>query len=77
VFQPPLLVLIGEEDTEVSAAACRDIKVTKKVGVEYQLKIYPGVGHVFDARWSPNFDAAAAKDSNNRLKRFFGKYLQK
>ena len=52
------------------------MKVTKKVDVEYQLKIYPGVGHAFDARWHPSYNEAAAKDEDNRLKQFFAKYLK-
>ena len=57
-------------------ATCKDMKVTRKGDVEYQLKIYPGVGHTFDMRWLPTYDKTAAKDSDNRLKQFFAKYLK-
>ena len=73
----PLLVLIGEEDTEVFVTGCKDMKVVGKADVEYQLKVYPGVGHLFDFPRSPNYDEAAATDADNRQRQFFAKYLQR
>ena len=75
-LRTPLLVLIGEDDTQVLASTCIDMRVTRMDDVEYHLEVYPGVRHVFDAPWSSNYDEAAAMDAENRQRRFFARYLQ-
>ena len=76
-LETPLLIFIGEKDMRTSATACRNLKVTKKDDVEYQLIVYPNAGHVYDAQVSSNYDAAAAQDTFDKLKKFFAKYLQR
>ncbi len=76
-LEAPLLIFIGEEDVRASAAACRNMTVTKKGEVEYQLIIYPGVAHGYDAQWLSYYDEASTQDTYDRLKNFFAKYLQR
>ncbi len=76
-LETPLLIFIGEKDTRTSAFACKNLKVTKEDEIEYQLIVYPNVGHLYDAQVSSNYDAAASQDTVARLKLFFTKYLQR
>lgn len=76
-LRTPLLVLIGEDDEQVPASSCEDMEVIRTADVEYQLRIYPGARHLFDASWSTNYDPATAKDAEERQRRFFTKYLQR
>jgi dienelactone hydrolase len=74
-LEAPLLIFIGDADVRASAAACRNMTVTKKGDVEYQLIVYPGVAHGYDAQWLSYYDEASTQDTYERLKKFFVKYL--
>ena len=77
-LETPFLIFIGEKDTRASAIACRDMKVMKNENVEYQLIVYPNVGHLYDfARLSTYYDEASTQDTYDRLTKFFAKYLQR
>lgn len=76
-LETPLLIFIGEKDTRTPASACKKLKVIKEDEIEYQLIVYPNVGHLYDAQVSSNYDAAASQDTQIRLKSFFTKYLQR
>lgn len=76
-LEAPLLIFIGEADVWASAAACRNITVTKKDDVEYQLIVYPNADHGYDFPQSSYYDQAASEDTLERLKKFFAKYLQR
>ena len=71
------MIFIGEKDTRTPASACRNLKVTKKDDIEYQLIVYPNAGHGYDAQVSSNYNEAASQDTVDRLKAFFAKYLQR
>ena len=73
----PLLILLGDEDREIFVSSCKDMEVSETIALEYQLKVYPGAEHVFDARWYPSYDEAAARDAKSRQQQFFAKYLQR
>ena len=46
----PVLILHGEVDPTVPVEEAYDLqKLLEKKGIPYEIKIYPGVGHVFDS----------------------------
>jgi dienelactone hydrolase len=64
----PLLILIGEEDREVSVQSCRNFDAAVVTG-NSQLVIYAGAKHAFDAPWSPDYRPAASADAYARMRR--------
>jgi len=86
-FNAPLLILIGEADTSMSAELCQNMqKACMEEDTEHEviLKVYPGATHCFD--WegfyrrafgrTVRYDPAAAADANVRVREFLGKHLQ-
>jgi len=66
----PTLLLVGERDGECPAPQSREFwHALKTLGVETQLVIYPGEGHVF-------FKPEDQKDALDRLVEWFDKYLK-
>ncbi|HXZ41162.1 MAG TPA: S9 family peptidase [Terriglobales bacterium] len=66
----PTLVLVGERDGECPAAQSREFwHALKTLGVETELVIYPGEGHVFN-------QAEHQKDAMERLISWFDHYLK-
>ena len=70
----PLLVLIGERDTIVSASACQHLKEAV-LDDNIQLVIYPNANHMFDAPWSSANSRSASKDAIERLRQHFETYM--
>jgi dienelactone hydrolase len=86
-FNAPLLILIGEADTSMSAELCQKMqKACMEEGTEHEVivKVYPGATHCFD--WegyyrrtfgrAAEYDPVAAADANIRVREFLGKHLQ-
>ena len=65
----PVLILHGEDDLTVPVEEAFSLqKLLEKKEIPYEIKIYPGVGHSFDAKtW---------KDAGQRSLEFLQKYLQ-
>lgn len=72
----PLLILIGDADVKTPSENCRRILGQSDHGNTVDLHIYPGVGHAFDARWRPTYNANAAEDAYRRLKEHLARYLK-
>ncbi len=72
----PLLILIGDADVMTPAENCRRIVGKTGQGEAVDLHVYPGVGHIFDARWSPTYNADADEDAYRRLEEHFARYLK-
>jgi len=69
---PPTLMLLAEQDSIVSAEACR-LWGDGRPGVETH--VYPGVDHGFDQgvvepEWPSTYDAVAARDARRRVLAF-------
>lgn len=72
----PLLILIGANDTSVSATYCATMARTSRSNVEIELKIYPDAVHGFDGPWSGwTAGTAGAPDARRRIKAFFDRHL--
>lgn len=69
-----LLVLIGAEDRITPVRPCRAMQVRPGRFI-YELKVYPGARHVFDARWHPHHDPTAARDALVRTEAFLATHL--
>jgi len=64
----PTLILHGEADAIIPVAEAYDLEaLLQKKNVDYEMKIYPGVGH--------NFDNETWRDAGMRSLRFLQKYL--
>lgn len=70
-----LLVLHGEADGTNPVADCQKMQVTIAKGGKFDLVTYPGADHTFDWPGSSDYDPAAAKDVDVRVRAHFGKYL--
>ena len=64
----PVLILHGEADAVVPVQEAYDLQsLCEKKGIAYEVKVYPGVGHVFDAEtW---------QDAGFRSLEFLRRYL--
>ena len=70
-----LLVVVAEEDKEVFVVGCKRMKMVGESDAEFQRKIYPGVGHVFDFSHLANYDKEAAADAADTQRAFFARHL--
>lgn len=71
---PPVLILHGGADKVVPVSAAYELQsFLQQVHAPNEMKIYPGVGHVFDG----SGDAAEGKDAWQRTLAFFDRYLGK
>jgi carboxymethylenebutenolidase len=74
---PPVLILHGDKDQIVPVAAANSLqKMLKENGIEHEIKVYPGVGHMFDKGKSLT-GGLAALDAEKRAHAFLNKHLQK
>jgi carboxymethylenebutenolidase len=65
----PVLILHGEDDPTVPVEEAYNLqKLLEKKEISYEIKIYPGVGH--------GFDAETWKDAGQRSLEFLRKYLK-
>jgi carboxymethylenebutenolidase len=65
----PVLILHGEDDPTVPVEEAYNLqKLLEKKQIPYEIKIYPGVGH--------GFDAETWKDAGQRSLEFLQKYLK-
>ena len=65
---PPILILHGEKDRRVSVEnAFRLEKVLQRLGVPYEMKIYPGEGHVLSTASQADVAAGSVRFLQQRL----------
>lgn len=72
----PILGLFAADDTGIKAesvVAFRD--ALERLRKNYEIHIYPGVGHAFANPTGRNYDAATAEDAWRRTLEFFDLYL--
>ena len=73
---PPLLILHGEADTEVSVElAHRLFERMRAHGAEVEMHLYPGAEHVFNAPWASTYSARDAADAWGRSIEFLRRRL--
>ncbi|MFB3915322.1 MAG: dienelactone hydrolase family protein [Terriglobales bacterium] len=66
---PPTLILHGDADHIVPISEARNVeKLLQRIGTPYEIKVYPGAGHVFTA--------PLMLDAGLRTLRFLQKHLQ-
>lgn len=70
-----LMILHGEADQSNPVADCRNMRVLGGTGSKFELVTYPGAGHTFDFPGSPDYDAVAAADAEQRMQAHFRRYL--
>ena len=71
----PLMLQFAELDKRVNSAWPAYEALLKKMNVDYQAFIYPGVNHGFHNDSTGRYDAAAAELAWSRTLAFFGKHL--
>jgi carboxymethylenebutenolidase len=72
----PILGLFGANDRGVTVDTVREFEATlEKLGKDYQIEIYPGVGHAFADSTGNNYDEAVAEEAWNEVLEFFDKHL--
>lgn len=80
----PLLILIGDADDWTFAFRCQRMEVKDPGPHEVMLKVYPGATHGFDVDQPDQevlghkirYDAEAARDAVDRIRRFLALHLQ-
>lgn len=74
---PPMLILHGEADSEVSVAlAHRLYERMRAHGGDVEMHLYPGAGHVFNAPWASTYSEPEATDSWRRTIAFLKSRLK-
>jgi carboxymethylenebutenolidase len=72
----PILGLFGAEDEGIKVSSVRAFETAlSRLRKDYEIHIYPGVGHAFANPTGNSFDEAAAKDAWRRTIGFFNRYL--
>ncbi|MGI9232009.1 MAG: dienelactone hydrolase family protein [Woeseiaceae bacterium] len=72
----PILGLFAEEDKGIKVSSVKAFDAAlARLRKNYEIHIYPGVGHAFANPTGNNFNEAAAKDAWLRTLEFFGRYL--
>ncbi len=65
----PLLIMMGEADESMSVPACESFqKRLRKMGVDVDLKVYPGAGHAWDSPSPQEFQAGAWSTRDCRMR---------
>ncbi len=65
---PPVLILHGDADPVVPVSEAYSLeRLLKRLGVAYEMRVYPGEGH--------SFHGATAQDAFRRMAAFLGKHL--
>ena len=75
----PLLSIFGDTDHTIPLDHVRELEaLTKKLGKEHEVVVYPGVGHAFfnDTR-EQSYHAESADDAWQRLCAFFSAHLKR
>lgn len=72
----PILGLFGERDRGVTADSVRAFEaVLEKLDKDFEIEIYPGVGHAFADPGASTYNAEAAEQAWSRTMEFLGKHL--
>ena len=72
----PILGLFGAEDTGIPVASVEAFRASlERLRKDYEIHIYPGVGHAFANPTGSNYDADAAKDAWNKTLEFLARHL--
>ena len=73
---PPLLILHGEADAEVSVALAHRLYDRMRAhGGQVEMHLYPGAQHVFNAPWAATYSAPDAADAWGRTIEFLRRRL--
>jgi carboxymethylenebutenolidase len=76
-LRSPVLAFFGEKDAFIPLESVEALKtVAKKHGKQVEVVVYPGADHGFFCNERASYQAAAAKDAWERLKKFFATHLQ-
>jgi carboxymethylenebutenolidase len=74
---PPVLIVHGDKDQIVPVSTANDLhKMLKEKSIEHEIKVYKGVGHLFDTG-EGQFDWLAAASAESCVHAFLKKHLQK
>jgi carboxymethylenebutenolidase len=72
----PILGLFGAEDTGIKVASVKAFRDSlERLRKDYEVHIYPGVGHAFANPTGINYDAATAEDAWRRTLEFLNLHL--
>jgi carboxymethylenebutenolidase len=73
----PVLAFFGEKDAFIPLESVEALKAeAKKHGKQVEVVVYPGADHGFFCNERASYQAAAAKDAWERLKKFFATHLK-
>jgi carboxymethylenebutenolidase len=72
----PILGLFAAEDTGIKVASVEAFRdALERLRKNYEVHIYPGVGHAFANPTGSNYDAAAAEDAWSKTLEFLDRHL--
>jgi len=72
----PILGLFAAEDTGIKVASVEAFRdALERLRKNYEVHIYPGVGHAFANPTGRNYDAAAAEDAWSKTLKFLDRHL--
>ena len=76
MIEAPILGLFAAEDRGIRVESVREWeRAMRELRLDYELQIYPDVGHAFANPTGNNYDAAAAEDAWQRTLRFLEERL--
>jgi carboxymethylenebutenolidase len=76
-LRSPVLAFFGEKDAFIPLDSVEALKAeAKKHGKQVEVVVYPGADHGFFCNERASYQAAAAKDAWERLKKFFAAHLK-
>ena len=76
-LRSPVLAFFGEKDAFIPLESVEALKAeAKKHGKQVEVVVYPGADHGFFCNERGSYQAAAAKDAWERLKKFFAAHLK-
>ena len=70
----PMLLMIGEKDTDVSVSSCVKFAEMQSKVSTFDFQLLPKAGHSFWASDTPGYVAASAELATTRLKKFLAKH---
>ncbi len=70
----PMLLMIGDKDTDVSVSSCVKFAEMQSSVSTFDFQLLPNAGHSFWAPGSPGYVAASAELATTRLKKFLAKH---
>ena len=75
-IETPILGLFAADDTGIKVASVEAFRNSlERLRKNYEVHIYPGVGHAFANPTGSNYDAATAEDAWRRTLRFLDRHL--